>query len=82
MSPNITPENEDFMTEQISAGHFTDRDEALNAGIELLKARQELLERLAVSRNELDSGQYQEFDDVGLKKFFDELRAPRSPKVR
>lgn len=82
MSAGITPENERFLSEQIAAGFFSDREEALNAGVDLLKARQDLIARLARSREELDSGRYDEFDEEGLQKFFDELRAPLPPETQ
>lgn len=82
MSAGITPENEQFLTEQIAAGFFSDREEALNAGVDLLKARQDLIARLTRSREELDTGQYEEFDEEGLKQFFEELRAPLPPEIQ
>ena len=82
MSAGITPENEQFLREQVAAGLYSDREEALNAGVDLLKARQGLIARLARSREELDSGQYEEFDEEGLKTFFDELRVPLPPEIQ
>lgn len=40
---------------------------------ELAHEKQRLIERLKDSRRQLDEGDYVEFDDKGLRKFFDEL---------
>lgn len=75
MSTGITPENEQFLREQIAAGMFSSRDDVLNAGLNLLKQRQDLIARIHLSRAQLDSGEYTEYDSEGLVRFFDELRA-------
>ncbi len=74
MIAGITPENERFLNEQVAAGQFSTFVDALNAGIDLLKARQALIRRISISREQLDSGDFVELDDDGLTKFFDELR--------
>jgi hypothetical protein len=40
---------------------------------DLTKSRQFLIERLVESRRQLDEGEYVEFDQEGLRKFFDKL---------
>jgi hypothetical protein len=37
-------------------------------------AREQLIARLSESRRQLDAGEYVEYDDSGLKRFFDALR--------
>jgi hypothetical protein len=46
------------------------------------KFREELMKRLDEGRRQLDEGEYVEFDEVGLQKFFDGLieRATRNQK--
>lgn len=75
MSSAISPENERFIEQAISEGVFEDRGEALNAGIELLRARKELTTRLAESRRQLDAGEYREYDGSGLRDLFEGLKS-------
>ena len=74
MSSAISPDNERFIEREISEGAYRDRGEAINAGIDLLRARKELKARLVESRRQLDAGEYVEFDSAGLREFFDDLK--------
>jgi Arc/MetJ-type ribon-helix-helix transcriptional regulator len=74
MTSAISPENERFIEGEISEGAYQDRGEALNAGIRLLRARKELVGRLAESRRQLDAGEYMELDAPGLREFFGDLK--------
>lgn len=74
MSDQISSENEQFIQQEIAAGTFRSRDEVINAGVELLKQRQDLVNRLRDSRRQLDSGEFEEFDRAGLQELFDNLK--------
>ena len=75
MSTEISPENEQFIEKQIASGTFRTRSDVLDAGVELLRMRNELLDRIDEGRRQLDSGQYTEYDDQGLQRRFEELKA-------
>ena len=84
MASELSSVNESFIQEQVAIGAFRDRTDAIEAGIELLRQRQELLDHLDEGRRQLDEGDYVEFDREGLRKFFEGLkeRARRSTKSR
>jgi Arc/MetJ-type ribon-helix-helix transcriptional regulator len=82
MATELTPDNESFIQQEIAVGAFQTREDAIEAGVALLKKRRELIDRLAESRRQLDEGEYVEFDDEGLRKFFEELIAKAESKLR
>ncbi len=74
MSSNISPENELFIQHAVETGLFHDRGSALDAAIDLLKRRLELLEHIDEGTRQLRSGQYTEYDEEGLDEFFDTVQ--------
>jgi Arc/MetJ-type ribon-helix-helix transcriptional regulator len=74
MSDELSHETESFIQQQIALGVFSNRADAIEAGISLLRNRQELQDRLRKSRRQLDEGQFTEFDDDGLRQLFEELK--------
>jgi len=84
MSIDISPENERFVQQQIAAGTFQSRTDAIDAGVELLRRRKELLDRIDLGRSQLDEGDYHEYDDRKLQERFDQLeqRAQGSTNVQ
>jgi Arc/MetJ-type ribon-helix-helix transcriptional regulator len=74
MSSEISPENEQFIEKQITSGAFHSRAEVLDAGIELLRMRNELLDRIDERRRQLDAGEFTDYDEQGLRKRFEELK--------
>ena len=75
MASDISRENEEFIEQEIASGRFRDRAEVLDAGIGLLRQRKAIMDRLANSRHQLDSGQYVELDSAGLRQVFDDLKS-------
>jgi Arc/MetJ-type ribon-helix-helix transcriptional regulator len=82
MQPTISPENEQFVQQEIANGTFYDRGEALNAGLELLRQRKELRARLDRSRRQLDSGAYTDYDGPGLRELFNDLKRRVEAKAK
>lgn len=74
MRTELSPENERFIAEQVAAGSFGDREKALDAGVELLKQRTEFLKAIDKGRHQLDTGEFIEYDDEGLRQRFEELK--------
>ncbi len=66
VSTEVSPENERYIQSLIERGSFRDRAAALDAGVELLRQRGELLDRLDEGRRQLDEGEYTEYDDSSL----------------
>lgn len=74
MANDLSAENERFIEQQVAAGVFPTRTEAIDAAIELFRQRKDLLDRLDEGRRQLDHGEYSEYDGASLAKRFDELR--------
>ena len=72
---SLSHDSESFIQQQIALGTFRDRTDAIEAGVELLRQRKALLDRLDESRRQLDEGEYVEFDDEGLHQLFEGLKA-------
>ncbi len=70
---SLTPENEQFVQQQLDAGVYARREEVINAGVDALRQRQALKERLAKSARQLKTGDYTDFDQAGLRAWFDEI---------
>lgn len=75
MSESLSPENEAYVDGQVAGGVFASRDEAIDAGVALLRKREALVTRLKESRRQLDDGQFTDYDDDALAARFEELKA-------
>jgi Arc/MetJ-type ribon-helix-helix transcriptional regulator len=73
MSHELSPDTESFIQGEIDVGAFQSREDALEAGVEMLRRRRELVNRLTESRRQLDDGEYVEFDDGELQEYFAQL---------
>ena len=56
MSTSITPENEHFLEYAVEVGMFRDRNEVLNAAIDLLKRRKEMIRDVNAGIEQLEQG--------------------------
>jgi len=74
MATDISPENEQFIEQEIQAGVFRTKSDALDAGIALLRRRKELLTRVDEGRRQLDEGDFRDYDEQSLANRFSELR--------
>jgi Arc/MetJ-type ribon-helix-helix transcriptional regulator len=74
MATELPADAESFLQREVTLGAFPSREDALLAGVDLLRRRRELIDRLAESRRQLDEGEYIELDDLGLNRYFDELK--------
>jgi Arc/MetJ-type ribon-helix-helix transcriptional regulator len=81
---SLSSDNQSFIDRQVAIGAFRDRAEAIDAGVELLRKRQELLDLLDERRRQLDNGEYVDFDREGLQLFFEglKLRARRAAEIQ
>ena len=75
MASELSQETESFIQQEIALGTFHSRQDALEAGVAMLKQRRDLIERLAESRRQLDEGEYEEYDEEGLRQLFEQLIA-------
>lgn len=74
MATELSPQNERFIEQQIADGVFHNRAEALDASVELLKQRNQLVDRLKESRRQLDEGEFTEYDRPALRQLFETLK--------
>ena len=75
MKTNISPENELFIDQQVADGTFPNRQAALDAAVELLRQRSDTLARIDKRREQLDQGEFTEYDESSLKKRFNDLKS-------
>lgn len=74
MSTNLSSDNEAFIVEAVARGIYRDRTDVLEAGVAMLRRREQLLAMLDESRRQLDEGDYVEFDEDGLKELAEQLK--------
>ena len=74
MSTDLSPENELFLSRLVETGTFASRRQALDESVALLRKRNELMERIAEGRRQLDAGECFEFDDASLEEYFGRLK--------
>ncbi len=67
MSDVITPENEAFIKQIVQKGSYKDRSDALNAAVELLRSREELLEKIDKGTRQLRNGEFTVYDAESLR---------------
>jgi putative addiction module CopG family antidote len=84
MSINLSSDNEAFIDQAIARGTYRDRTDVIDAGVEMLRRHEQLLARLDEGRRQLDEGEFVEFDEAGLKQFFEQLkeRARRAAEAK
>ena len=75
MVSNVSSVHEAFIADALARGLYGSRQELLDDAVELLKRRQELLDRIDLGIKQLETGEYREFDDAGLLAFREEIRA-------
>ena len=74
MVSDVSPTNEAFLTDAIARGLFKDRRSALDEAVELLRRKQEILNRIELGTQQLRSGEYRTFDEEGLRAFGEEIQ--------
>ena len=71
---SISRVNEQFIEQEVANGVYIDRDAAINAGFELLRRRKQMLDHIHEGREQLDNGEYEEYDTDSLRDYFLELK--------
>lgn len=74
MPNELSTDAESFIASEVASGVYASRQDALEARVALLKRRWELLKKLDEGRRQLDAGEYVEFDEDGLRDFFEGLK--------
>jgi Arc/MetJ-type ribon-helix-helix transcriptional regulator len=74
MANELSSASESFIQQQVAIGAYRDRVDAIEAGIGLLRQRQELLDHIDEGRRQLEEGDFIELDREGLRLFFESLK--------
>jgi antitoxin ParD1/3/4 len=78
MSTSFSPELEELVRQELASGKYASENELLVEAVRLLaerdRRRDELRQQLQIGRNQLDRGEFTEYDDSSLRQFFDELQ--------
>jgi antitoxin ParD1/3/4 len=78
MQITLTPEIEQFFRDELATGRYRSENEILLEAMQLLSARDRRLEQLRaqvqIGRDQLHRGEFVEFDEAGLAKFFQGLQ--------
>lgn len=75
MADTITPENEAFIEQIVEKGSYKDRADALNAAVDLLRSREDLLAKIDEGTRQLRNGEFTVYDDESLKAHFEDVKA-------
>jgi Arc/MetJ-type ribon-helix-helix transcriptional regulator len=74
MNVEISPSSDAFLTDAISRGLYKDRKSALDDAVELLRRRQEILDRIERGTEQLRTGDFLSFDEEGLRAYGEEIK--------
>ena len=78
MSISLPAELEKFVRSEVANGRYASTDEVLHEAIRILRARErqrdELRKDLQAAVEQIESGDYHEYDDDSLKGFLEELK--------
>jgi antitoxin ParD1/3/4 len=78
MQISLTPEVEQLLQREMATGRYRSENEVLREAVQLLSARdrrvEELRTQIQVGRDQLDRGEYSEFDEESLAQFFEGLQ--------
>ncbi len=79
MTVEIPSEYQQFVANAIACGEFKTEGEVVAEALRILEERRQTTEYLRremqVGLDELDRGEYVEFDEVSLKEFFEQVKA-------
>ena len=82
MSVDIPPHYLPFVQDAIASGRFESEGALVGEAIELLLQRERERKLVEEGLDELDRGEYLEFDDDGLKRFLDDVQRQALAELR
>jgi len=78
MSDSFSPELQQLVSQELATGRYNSENELLLEAVRVLaerdQRREELRQQIQVGRDQLDRGEYTEYDEVSLRQYFDELQ--------
>jgi len=79
MTLSIPTELEEFVAERVASGEYPSPEAVVSAGIQLLKERDKqrdaLRQDIDAAIQQIENGDYFEYDEASLDEFFAELQA-------
>ena len=75
MNVSIPDDMESFVEELIHAGSFHDPNEVIGEALRALKRQEQLRHAIRAGIEELDRGEYIEYDDTSLAHFVADIKA-------
>ena len=75
MKSDLSPQDEQFIQELLHDGSYRTRADVLEDALDLLKQRRELLRHIDIGTQQLQNGQYAEYDEESLRELFARVKA-------
>jgi putative addiction module CopG family antidote len=82
MSVNLSPEVNQLIAQELALGHYSSEDELLTEAVHLLSQRNSLRNQIAAGSQQLEAGQYTDYDSQSLRQRFDDLKAGKKFNAR
>ena len=86
MTVEIPPEHQQFVKDVVARGDFKTEGEVVGEALRLLEERQQtaayLRREMQVGLDELDRGEYVEYNETSLKEFFEQIKAEGRKTLR
>ena len=74
MSLQISRENEQIIHDAVSAGEYHSPDEVLTDALRLLRRKQQLVGDVKAGVDQLNGGEYTEYDEESLDRFVQDIQ--------
>jgi hypothetical protein len=75
MSTNLSAEINQLIAQELALGHYHSKEELLTEAVHLLTQRNALRDQIAAGAQQLDAGEYTDYDSQSLRQRFDDLKA-------
>jgi hypothetical protein len=75
MSANLSPEVNQLIAQELALGHYRSEEELLSEAVHLLSQRNALRSQIAAGTQQLNAGQFTDYDSQSLRQRFDDLKA-------
>ena len=73
---------EQFVESAVSSGRYRSAAEVVTDALQLLQRRERLRREVAAGIEQLDRGQYTEYDEDGFEQFANDIEAERQERFR
>jgi antitoxin ParD1/3/4 len=85
MNEPLSSEVQQLLSQQLATGEYSSADEVLLEAVRLLaernRCREELRRQIQIGRDQLDRGEFAEYDDDALRERFEQLKQRAEERV-